>query len=100
MEVNNTSFQWQLPRMLRAISTAHFVAIDLEFSGIQSKAIHRPEPLEGGNGRKQTLQQRYEEVKEAAERYQVLQIGLTCVEEDKEKGMFWCLLIKPPDSLS
>ena len=73
--------------MLEAISTAHFVALDLEFSGIQSKAIHRVETSEPAVGRKQTLQQRYEEVKEAAERYQILQIGLTCVEEDQEKGM-------------
>ena len=79
--------------MLKALADAHFVAIDLELSGIQSKTIHRTKVVENGsteNGStssKQTLQQRYEEAKEAAERYQILQVGLTIVNEDAETGL-------------
>lgn len=84
MDVKGIAFQPQLPGLLEAIADAHFVAIDLELSGIQSRSINKPAGLvEGGQ---QTLQQRYEEVKEAAEKYQVLQIGLTCVKEDRDKG--------------
>lgn len=84
MDVKGIAFQPHLPGLLEAIADAHFVAIDLELSGIQSRPINKPAGLvEGG---KQTLQQRYEEVKEAAEKYQVLQIGLTCVKEDRDKG--------------
>ena len=79
--------------MLRALANAHFVAIDLELSGIQSKTIHRFKAVENASnsgkptGGKQTLQERYEEAKEAAERYQILQVGLTIVDEDAETGL-------------
>ncbi|MCJ1398292.1 hypothetical protein MMC11_001489 [Xylographa trunciseda] len=94
MDVDRRSFHWQLPRMLRALADAHFVAIDLELSGIQSKTIHRPKAVDNGSvesrsfGSKQTLQERYEEAKEAAERYQILQVGLTIVTEDAETGTY------------
>ncbi|MCJ1283647.1 hypothetical protein MMC26_002978 [Xylographa opegraphella] len=80
--------------MLRALASAHFIAIDLELSGIQSKTIHRPKVVENGSnearstGGKQTLQERYEEAKEAAERYQILQVGLTIVNEDADTGTY------------
>ncbi|MCJ1389378.1 hypothetical protein MMC18_002235 [Xylographa bjoerkii] len=94
MDVDRRSFHWQLPRMLRALADAHFVAIDLELSGIQSKTIHRPKAVENGStesrstGSKQTLQERYDEAKEAAERYQILQVGLTIVKEDADTGTY------------
>lgn len=86
MDVKGIAFQPQLPALLEAIAEAHFVAIDLELSGIQSRYINKSVAglVEGG---KQTLQQRYEETKEAAEKYQVLQIGLTCVKEDRDRGI-------------
>jgi poly(A)-specific ribonuclease len=87
MEVGRKTFHWELPRMLRALTTAHFVALDFELSGIQSKAIHKVKLSEKPLGGVQTLQQRYEETKEAAERYQILQVGLTVVKEDEEGGL-------------
>ena len=84
MDVNRFSFGAKLPTLLTSISKAHFVAIDLELSGIHTKLVSlRPERADGG---KQTLQDRYRECKEAAEKYQVLQVGITCVEEDKTTG--------------
>ncbi|MCJ1289837.1 hypothetical protein MMC34_001370 [Xylographa carneopallida] len=94
MDVDRRSFHWQLPRMLRALADAHFVAIDLELSGIQSKTGHRPRAVGNGSnegkstGGKQTLQERYKEAKEAAERYQILQVGITIVNEDAETGTY------------
>ncbi|KAI9801093.1 MAG: Mitochondrial beta-keto-acyl synthase [Piccolia ochrophora] len=87
MDVSKTSFASALPAMLEAIATAHFVAIDLELSGIPKQLNRRraEAPVETG---KQTLQQRYKETKAAAERYQVLQLGLTCVEEDRQRGVY------------
>jgi poly(A)-specific ribonuclease len=81
MDVTRSSFGAKLPTMLKAISEAHFVAIDFEFSGIHAKTSG----LRSGSG-KQTLQERYKECKEAAEKYQILQVGITCVEEDKATG--------------
>lgn len=86
MDVDRISFQSKLPAMLEAIANAHFVAFDLELSGIQSKQFTMPKATGGIHEGKQTLQQRYEEMKEAAEKYQVLQVGITCVEENREKG--------------
>ena len=94
MDVKGITFQPQLPALLEAIADSHFVAIDLELSGIQSRYSNKPAGfIDGG---KQTLQQRYEETKEAAEKYQVLQIGITCVKEDRDRGLFYvktCLAV-------
>ena len=87
MDVERKTFHWHLPRMLRALVGAHFVAIDFELSGIQSKIAHRPKVDDPAYGNKQTLQQRYEEAKEAANRYLILQVGLTIVTEDAANGL-------------
>lgn len=81
MEVDRKSFQSRLLGILTSLSDAHFVSLDLELSGVPSK---HPNP----SRHKQTLEERYKEVKEAAERYQVLQVGLTCVEQDLEKDVY------------
>ena len=83
MDVNKGAFYDALPSILKHISEACFVAFDLELSGIPSR---------GTGKRKPTLQERYAELKEAAERYQILQVGLTVVEEDKESGKY---LLRP-----
>lgn len=81
MEVDRIDFYTMLPTMLKHISTAHFVAFDLELSGIPVRKQHASE------GR-QNLQQRYTEVKRAAETFHILQIGLTCVEQDAKNGKY------------
>ena len=90
MDVDQIAFPWQLPLILKAVANAHFVALDLELSGIHSKPLHRNKV---DHGHKQSLQERYEETKEAAERYQVLQVGLTVVREDRERGGFSGILL-------
>ena len=86
MDINNSNFNSSLLSLLRAISKAHFVAIDLELSGIPSHQIHKPRIAGNRRTGKATLQERYEDTKEAAEKYQVLQVGITCVEEHKDRG--------------
>ena len=76
MEVDKNNFRLRLHPWLQQLSTSCFVAIDLELSGIPSKSAR--------DSSKQTLQQRYEEAKQAAEKYQVLQIGFTIIQEDME----------------
>ena len=86
MQVDKTSFYPLLLDILTDISEAHFVAFDLELSGVPSKQF-------GGNTKgKQSLQERYLEIKQAAERYQILQIGITCVSQDVENGRY---VLKP-----
>ena len=84
MEINNSNFRGRLPYILEAISRSHFVSIDLELSGIPLKRKRQRNSFGGSS--KQTLQERYEDTKKAAEQYQVLQLGLTCTEEHKEQG--------------
>lgn len=74
MDVDRDSFTALLPTILKRISTAHFVAFDFEHSGIPTQRIDR-------NG-KPSLQQKYSDIKAAAERYHILQVGITCVEWD------------------
>jgi poly(A)-specific ribonuclease len=81
MEVERESFMAMMPTMLKHISQAHFVAFDLELSGIPTRKHN------SSHGR-QTLQQRYHEVKRAAETFHILQVGLTCVEQDEENEQY------------
>lgn len=85
MDVNQTSFYPLLLDILTDISESHFVAFDLELSGV-------PVKQSGASRRvgKPSLQERYQEVKEAAEKYVILQLGLTCVREDVETGKYVC----------
>jgi len=82
MDIDKVNFPPRLLDILEAVSEAHFVAFDLELSGVPVRQF--------GSNRsgKQTLAQRYAEVKTAAERYTILQIGLTCVKEDVENGTY------------
>jgi len=76
MEVRRSDFPSRLLEILEAISESHFVAIDFEHSGVPVRTFGKQ------NNVKATLQERYTETKLAAEKYQILQIGLTCVYED------------------
>ena len=90
MDIFASSFQRQLPSILDAVAEAHFVTIDLELSGIPSHQKSKSRSADGGFCGKPSLQQRYEENKTAAERYQVLQLGITCVGENKDRGKTPC----------
>ena len=70
--VTGQSWSHHFPHILQDISECTFVALDFEFSGIPNYQ----------GSRRQTLQERYAEVKEAARTYQILQVGLTIVKED------------------
>lgn len=83
MEVTKRSFNWHLPRMLKDLSECCCVALDMEFSGI---AVRPSDGSPASHGSRSTIQERYLEVKAAAETYQILQVGLTFVEEDAENG--------------
>lgn len=86
MDVTGQNFHTLLPSILGAIADAQFVALDLEFSGISNQQKSRTKaPRQNASG-KVSLQSRYEEERNAAERYQVLQIGITCVGESLERG--------------
>jgi poly(A)-specific ribonuclease len=79
MEVDAESFPAHLLGLFIFISEADFVSFDLELTGIPSRIPNRvPRP---GGGRF-TLEERYAETKEGADRYQILQVGLTCARFD------------------
>lgn len=83
MDVTKTSFYPLLIDILVDISESYFVAFDLELSGVPVK-----QPAANRRVGRPSLQERYQEVKEAAEKYAILQIGLTCVKEDVETGRY------------
>ncbi|KAK3058616.1 hypothetical protein LTR09_000181 [Extremus antarcticus] len=87
MEVDKVSFYPLLLDILTDISEAHFVTFDLELSGVPTKQVRS-----GKDTGKPSLQERYLENKHAAERYQILQIGLTCVQQDIENKKY---ILKP-----
>ncbi|CAL8580912.1 hypothetical protein XPA_006628 [Xanthoria parietina] len=88
MDVTGQDFQRLLPSLLESIADAQFVAIDLEFSGISNQQKSRPRAPKQYAGGKASLQDRYEEERSAAEKYQVLQIGITCVGESLNRGLY------------
>lgn len=84
MDIDADSFPSKLLGLLINISEADFVSFDLELSGIPSRLPAKAKP--GATGRK-TLEDRYLETRVAADRYQILQVGITCGRFDylKEK---------------
>ncbi|KGO65592.1 Ribonuclease CAF1 [Penicillium italicum] len=81
MDVTAVSFPDCLPSILNDISASCFVSIDFELSGV----VFKPNTPQS---RPQTVQERYVEAKAAAERYQILQVGLTTCHEDKENATY------------
>ncbi|KAI2471425.1 CAF1-domain-containing protein [Annulohypoxylon bovei var. microspora] len=69
MEIDRNNFFWMLPCMLQEAQKARFVAIDVEMSGISS--------AHGHSSHNNSIQDSYTQIKEAAEEYQVLQVGFT-----------------------
>lgn len=86
MDVTRHTFHGLLPSLIAAIADAHFVAIDLELSGIPGQQINKPRTATPRSDGKPSLQERYAEIKEAAEKYQVLQLGITCAGENRSRG--------------
>lgn len=87
MDVTQQTFHNLLPALIAAIADAHFVTIDLELTGIPSQQINKLRAHGDYRDGKPSLQQRYEETKKAAEQYQVLQLGITCVGENRDRGL-------------
>ena len=85
MDIDHYQYRKKLLEILRSIANASFVTFDLEMSGISTRPKPGDRTYDVG---KATLQQQYDEIKSAAETFQILQMGLTCVEEDREKGKF------------
>jgi poly(A)-specific ribonuclease len=83
MDVDKIAFPPRLLEILEALAECHFASIDFEFSGVSSKPAGRS---------KQTLQERYAETAEAASKYQILQVGLTCAKWDDKKSAY---VLKP-----
>ncbi|PKX99583.1 CAF1 family ribonuclease [Aspergillus novofumigatus IBT 16806] len=81
MDVTAQTFPYHLPRILDDLATCCFVSMDFEFSGIATTSSN---PNRGS----QTLQARYEEVKNSADKYQILQVGLTICHEDTENASY------------
>lgn len=81
MDVPHRQFGVNLIKIIEYIADAHLVSLDLEFTGI---------PRGGRQGRA-SLEDVYGELREAAKTYQILQVGLTVVQEDKEEGTFLIL---------
>jgi poly(A)-specific ribonuclease len=84
MDIDKSSFPSRLLDVLEAIAESHFVSFDLELSGVPVKGQTKEKPG------KPSLQERYLETKKAAEQYQILQIGLTCVKDDVLKSAYVC----------
>ncbi|KAF2400807.1 CAF1-domain-containing protein [Trichodelitschia bisporula] len=76
MDITTANFGGRVLEIINDIASAHFVAVDLEMSGIQ------PNPQPGDRRKTRTLQELYTEAKQAAEKYATLQVGLICVIQD------------------
>lgn len=88
MDIGITQFADFLPFILSDISSSCFVSIDFELSGLafppNVPQINTP-----------TVQERYLEGKEAAERYQILQVGLTICHENPKSGLYNTFYLPP-----
>ncbi|KAK5256862.1 hypothetical protein LTR40_009965, partial [Exophiala xenobiotica] len=80
MDITHATFPQELIGIIQHIADSRFVAFDLEFSGVAARRSA------GGSG-KLSLQEYYQDLRSAAQIYQILQIGLTIVSEDTEKAI-------------
>ncbi|TVY60758.1 Uncharacterized protein LSUE1_G008322 [Lachnellula suecica] len=87
MEVTQTDFRGQLLPILKQIARAKIITFDLEMSGITTRPRYGPGDRSQDIG-KPSLQQQYEEMRSAASLYQIVQLGITCVEEEVDKGFY------------
>jgi poly(A)-specific ribonuclease len=78
MDLTHHNFAYYLPWLLQELTQSYFVSIDFELSGIALPSSQAPKI--------QTLQERYLDTKFAAEKYQILQVGLTICNEDSKSG--------------
>ncbi|KAE8134383.1 ribonuclease H-like domain-containing protein [Aspergillus pseudotamarii] len=85
MDITPKTFPFFLPRILDDLASCSFVSIDFEFSGIACSS-NLP------NNKTSTLQERYAEIKKSADKYRIVQIGLTICHEDTESGTY---ILKP-----
>ncbi|KAL8806747.1 MAG: hypothetical protein Q9182_001145 [Xanthomendoza sp. 2 TL-2023] len=88
MDVSGHAFNSTFPILVEVIADAAFVALDFELSGIPPKSHKDPKAPRDRSSGKQSLQDRYEEYKLAAEKYHILQMGITCVGENTYKGEY------------
>ncbi|KAI1805680.1 CAF1-domain-containing protein [Daldinia bambusicola] len=72
MDVNRNNFFWVLPSILDEAQNARYVTFDIEMSGI---------PIIHGRN---SIQDTYSKIKEAAEQFQIVQLGLTFVRYDEK----------------
>ena len=82
MEVVAASFPRHLLSLVVDISDADFVAFDFEHSGVPTY------PAFTYDSNRPPLEQRYQEIREAAEQYRILQVGLTCAKWDVLVGTY------------
>lgn len=81
MNITGASFPFEAVNIIQHIAKSRFIAFDFEFSGVAARNS-------GGSSGKLSLQEYYDELRSAAQIYQILQVGLTIVEEDLEKGRY------------
>lgn len=80
MSVSQVFFWQKLVALLPEIADADYVAVDFEMTGIDAR---RPSPLQ-----RPTMDQLYECAKKAAETFNVLQFGLTCIAYEASTNTF------------
>ena len=78
MDVDAATFPHHLLAIFIHISEADFVSFDLELSGIPSRIQDKP----AHGPARFTMEERYAETKMGADRYQILQVGITCARFD------------------
>lgn len=96
MDIDQQIFYPRLLGILENISHAKFISLDVEMSGIFMPKTDRNRP---GNGRP-GLEELYQDMKAAAEKYQILQVGITCVLEDHQRSEYTSLAYCGPDFLA
>lgn len=90
MDIDQKHFYPRLLGVLRSMADASYIAIDLEMSGISMRDANTLRPPGRPN-----LEAQYADTKAAAERYTILQLGLTCIIPDhkrsKESSLTTCM---------
>ncbi|KAF7409761.1 hypothetical protein HZH68_004142 [Vespula germanica] len=74
INISKQNFQKMYPTVKTSLENAQVIAIDAEFSGLESDDSSKPSLFD-------TIEERYEKLRKTSENFIIIQFGITCIEQ-------------------
>ncbi|XP_043665751.1 pre-piRNA 3'-exonuclease trimmer-like isoform X1 [Vespula pensylvanica] len=74
ININKHNFQKMYPTIKTSLENADVIAINAEFSGLETDESSKPSLFD-------TIEERYEKLRKSSEKFIIIQFGITCIEQ-------------------